>query len=62
MAITDDQAIKLWKQKVFMRSQEVDPSSECDWHDLAYGFLLALDFDPMRAESLIEQMIDLRII
>lgn len=31
---------------VVSRAEEVDPDQRCDWTDLAYGFLLALGFEP----------------
>jgi len=60
--MSDNEAIELWTKKVWDRVEEVDPASERDWEDLAFGFLLALDFEPEKAYKLTERMIRLGVI
>lgn len=46
MNLTKDQAIALWKEKVWDKEQEIDPNQEEDWGSMAVGFALALGFTP----------------
>jgi hypothetical protein len=42
----------LFKLKVCMRENQIDPSSELDWYSLSLGFFLALDITPDEAHEL----------
>lgn len=50
--MTREEACKRFRDRVNDREQEVDPEQERDWFDLAYGFFLALDFEPSAASSM----------
>lgn len=43
------EAFKLFKTKIVDRAEEVDGDNEHEWETLAYGFFLALDFNPEEA-------------
>jgi hypothetical protein len=60
--VSDEEAIALWKKKVFDRAEEIDPDSNDEWRSMALGFLLALDFEPDRAEKVIQRLVELWII
>ena len=38
MTPTIEQAIDLWKDRVFNQAQQIDPNDEEDWRSMAIGF------------------------
>lgn len=43
---TLEDAKKRFHAEIVSKAETVDPEQECDWSDLAYGFLIALGFPP----------------
>jgi hypothetical protein len=43
---------ELFKSKVCMKEDKIDPNSELDWYSLSLGFFLALDITPDDAHEL----------
>lgn len=46
-----DELAKEWKEKVFDKSEEVDPSGRHDWGSMAVGFGLGKGLSPDAAED-----------
>jgi hypothetical protein len=47
-----EQAIATWKERVFDKHNEVDPSAEELWSSVAIGFALGLGYKPEQAREL----------
>lgn len=45
-------ALEKWENLVYKRAKLVDPDDQHDWTSLAYGFFLALKFEPAKAYEL----------
>lgn len=44
--------VQAWKDRIYSKSDEIDPESERYWFDLAYGFFLGLGADAAKAYGL----------
>ena len=45
-----------WKQDIYDRADEVDPSSEMQWQDMAFGYAIAKGCDFDQAEEFIREI------
>ena len=50
--MTDEEMVQAWKDRIYSKSDEIDPESERYWFDLAYGFFLGLGADAAKAYGL----------
>jgi hypothetical protein len=41
--MTNDQVVDLWRQRIVLRANEVDPGQEQIWESIWIGFVTALD-------------------
>jgi hypothetical protein len=56
--MTSEEAVKLWKERIHDKADEVDPDNRRDWEDLAVGFFICLGFSVDESEDLYQQCID----
>lgn len=50
--MSNEDALVQWRKQVDSRPEQIDPNDVRDWYDMAYGFFLALGFDPETADEL----------
>jgi len=56
VSLSEEQVIKLWKEKVYDKEGEIDPSQEQDWGSMAIGFALALGYRPDAAHRFVNKL------
>ena len=56
MTPTIEQAVDLWKDRVFDHSGEVDPGGEEDWRSMAIGFGFGMGFNPAQVYLFVAEL------
>ena len=52
------EATKLFKEKIWDQASTIDPDDDHKWESLAFGFFIALGFEPPDAKSLAYLVVD----